>query len=66
MFGYIKKSKIIKTIEEEQEKLRQKETKILLTTKKPETESEVREFLEITGKLSGAIEYLEYLKNKFK
>ena len=66
MFGYIKKSEVLKINKKGQNQLREKENCIILTVKKPETEFEVRDFLESINKLEGGIYYLECLKKHFK
>ena len=66
MFGYIKKSKVLKIIERGQEQLRDKETDIFLNLEAPKSECEVRDFSEAINKLKGGIYYLECLKKHFR
>lgn len=63
MFGYIKKSEVIKMIEKGQMQLREKEENLLLNYR-PITEEEIRDWNESINKLKGGIYFLECLKMK--
>ncbi len=64
MFGYIKKSKVLRIIQNGQEQLREKENQLILNGA-PEDESEKLEVFESICKLDGGIYFLECLKKHF-
>lgn len=66
MFGYIKKSKVLKIIEEKQKELSDKETDRVLNVETLKAECEIIDFLESINKLKGGVYYLECLKKHFK
>lgn len=63
MFGYIKKSEVIKMIEKGQMQLREKEENLLLNYR-PRTEEQIRDWNESINKLKGGVYFLECLKSK--
>lgn len=66
MFGYIKKTEVLRIIEQGQEDLRNKETDIIVNIPRPKTRSEKRDYLESINKLKGGVYFLECLKKHFK
>jgi hypothetical protein len=66
MFGYIRKSKVLKIIDNRIEQLRDKETDILLNTDICQNEKDRLDFSEAINKVRGGMYFLECLKKHFK
>ncbi len=64
MFGYIKKSKVLRIIQNGQEQLREKENQLILNGA-PEDESEKLEVFESICKLDGGIYFFRMSKKTF-
>jgi hypothetical protein len=65
LFGYIRRSKVLKIIDNGIEQLRNKETDVLLNTDVCKNEKDRLDFSEEINKLRGGIHFLECLKKHF-
>lgn len=63
MFGYIKKSRVLKIIEKGQEQLRDKRDELVLS--RPTNDFEKQDFVDSLNRLDGGIYFLECLKKHF-
>lgn len=66
MLGYIRKSKVLKIINDGIEQLENKETDILLNTEVCKNEQDRLDFSEAINKIRGGKYFLECLKKHFK
>jgi hypothetical protein len=66
LFVYIRKSKVLKIIDNGIEQLRDKETYVLLNTDVCKDEKDRLDYSEVINKLRGGIHFLECINKHFK